>query len=449
MGGLARIALEQGHQVGGADVNVYPPMSTQLEQLGIDLHEGYQPSLLKQWQPELVIVGNALSRGNPVIESILEDGTRFISGPQWLFEQVLRHRWVLAVAGTHGKTTTASLLAWLLEFAGYEPGFLIGGVPENFGVSARLGSEPYFVIEADEYDTAFFDKRSKFVHYHPRTLILNNLEYDHADIFDSIDDIKKQFHHLVRTVPGQGMILVNADDANLLDVMVQGCWSKQQSFSIETDAHWKARRVSRDFANFDIEELGETRCTIQSPLVGSFNACNVVAAVAAAVHAGITVETACKGVAQFKSVKRRLQLLSTINGIHIYDDFAHHPTAIQNTLTALRQLCGTKRITCVLEPRSNTMLMGKHQDTLRQSLREADQVFLYKPQGVTWDIAALADENLIVSDSVAEIVRMLVASTKIEDYIVIMSNGSFDNIQQKLIDALSVTGKTTSGRGYQ
>ncbi len=440
MGGLARIALEQGHQVGGADVNVYPPMSTQLEQLGVELHEGYEPSLVKQWQPELVIIGNALSRGNPVVEALLEDGTRFISGPQWLFEQVLRHRWVLAVAGTHGKTTTASLLSWLLEYAGHEPGFLIGGVPENFGVSARLGSEPYFVIEADEYDTAFFDKRSKFVHYYPRTLILNNLEYDHADIFDSIADIKKQFHHLVRTVPGEGMILVNADDANLPDVMARGCWSKQQDFSIEAGAHWKARRISTDFSSFDIEEMGEILCTIQSPLVGSFNACNIVAAVAAAVHAGVTAETACTGVAQFKSVKRRLQLLTTVNGIHIYDDFAHHPTAIRHTLTALRQLCGKKRIVCVLEPRSNTMLMGKHQDTLRQSLHQADQVFLYKPDGMAWDIDALADETLTVSDSVAEIVRTLVASTKIEDHVVIMSNGSFDNIHQKLIDALSVTG---------
>ena len=439
MGGLARIALEQGHRVGGADINMYPPMSNQLEQLGVDLHQGYEPSRVKEWQPELVIVGNALSRGNPVVEAILEDGTRYISGPQWMYEQVLRHRWVLAVAGTHGKTTTASLLSWLLEYAGYNPGFLIGGVPENFGVSARLGSEPYFVIEADEYDTAFFDKRSKFVHYHPRTLVLNNLEYDHADIFDSIEEIKKQFHHLVRTVPGQGLILVNADDTNLPDVLAQGCWSKQQDFSVQAKAHWSAQRISKDFSRFDIEELGGTRCTIQSPLVGSFNVCNAVAAIAAAAHAGVSIEKACAAVADFKSVKRRLQLLTTIRGVHIYDDFAHHPTAIHQTLVALRQLCGSKRIICVLEPRSNTMLMGKHQDTLRQCVREADQAFLYKPDGMAWDIDALADETLTVSDSVSEIVRMLVASTKMEDHVVIMSNGSFDNIHRKLINALSVT----------
>lgn len=443
MGGLARIAAEQGHQVGGADANVYPPMSTQLEQLGIDIHQGYQPASMQKWQPDLVVIGNALSRGNPAVEFILNEGIRYVSGPQWMFEQVLTHRWVLAVAGTHGKTTISSVLCWLLEYAGYAPGFLVGGVPENFGVSARLGRDPYFVIEADEYDTAFFDKRSKFVHYQPRTLILNNLEYDHADIFDSIDDIKKQFHHLIRTVPGSGLILINADDENLADVLARGCWSSREKFSIKSKADWSAHTTTRDFSSFDIEQSGEQPQHVTSPLIGSFNMGNVLAAVAAAHHAGVSVEKARAAISHFKSVKRRLQLLATINDIHIYDDFAHHPTAINQTLTALRQLVGNNRIICVLEPRSNTMLLGRHQDALEQAFTAANQVFLYKPNGVKWDMASLTDQTITVSESVAEIVQLLVACLRSEDYVVIMSNGGFDNIHQKLIDALNVTELTT------
>ena len=443
MGGVARIAAEQGHQVGGADENVYPPMSTQLEQLGVELHEGYEPAVTKAWQPDLVIVGNALSRGNPAVEFILDDGLPYVSGPQWMFEQVLRHRWVLAVAGTHGKTTTASILCWLLEYAGYEPGFLVGGIPENFGVSARLGLDPYFVIEADEYDTAFFDKRSKFIHYQPHTLILNNLEFDHADIFDTIADIKKQFHHLIRTVPGSGLILVNAEDSNLADVLTQGCWSRRENFSIHTDAYWQAHETTADYSEFDVKHHGGDPQLATTPLIGSFNMSNTLAAIAAAHHAGVSVEKACTAMTSFKSVKRRLQLLATVNNIQIYDDFAHHPTAISQTLSALRRLVDKNRIVCVLEPRSNTMLSGQHRQTLPQSFTDADEVFLYKPRGIEWDIDALTNRTITVCESVAEIVRLLVASLRSDDYVVIMSNGSFDNIHQKLLAALNVTDLST------
>ena len=439
MGGVARLARDKGHEVGGMDENVYPPMSTQLAELGIELHQGYAPEVLERWRPDLVIIGNALSRGNPVVESVLNERIRYISGPQWIAEQVLRDRWVLAVAGTHGKTTTASLLCWLLEHAGVEPGFLIGGVPENFGISARLGRTPYFVIEADEYDTAFFDKRSKFVHYGPKTLIMNNLEYDHADIFDDLDDIKKQFHHLVRTVPGEGLILVNADDQNLADVMRRGCWSHRQSFSVRGAADWRAYGRSADFSRFDIDNDGGARCGTRSPLVGAFNMSNVLAAVAAAQHAGVSADKACEGVGLFKSVKRRLQLLATVNGVYVYDDFAHHPTAIQQTLEALRQTAAHGRVICVLEPRSNTMLLGKHENTLKDSLNQADRVFLFKPEGVAWDMDALVDRTLTISGSVPELVHLLVDSVQSGDRVVIMSNGGFDNIHQKLIDALSVS----------
>lgn len=439
MGGVARIAAEQGHQVAGADANVYPPMSIQLEQLGIELHEGYLPDNIKKWNPDLVIIGNALSRGNPAVEFVLDRELAFASGPQWMFERVLRHRWVLAVAGTHGKTTTTSALCWLLEYAGHEPGFLVGGIPENFGVSARLGRDPYFVIEADEYDTAFFDKRSKFVHYQPRTLILNNLEYDHADIFDTIEEIKKQFHHLLRTVPGSGMVIINADDKTIAEVVAQGCWSKQEHFSVIATAQWSAQPTTTDFSEFDVQHKGEEPQHITSPLIGVFNMSNILAAIAAASHAGVTLAKAAEAMPHFKSVKRRLQLLATVNNVRIYDDFAHHPTAISQTLKALRQLVENKRIICVLEPRSNTMLSGKHKQTLRRAFNDADQVYVYQPEGAKWNMAVLADQTVTVCQSVGEIIRLLVSSLKPDDYVVIMSNGGFDNIHQKLIDALDVT----------
>ncbi len=448
MAGVARLATERGHQVGGADANIYPPMSTQLQSLGTDLHQGYDPAHIANWKPDLIIIGNALSRGNPSVEAVLNSGTRFVSGPQWIYEEILRDRWVLAIAGTHGKTTTSSLVCWLLEHAGLEPGFLIGGVPENFGVSARLGSGPFFVIEADEYDAAFFDKRSKFVHYHPKTLVLNNLEYDHADIFDNLGEIKKQFHHLVRIVPGQGLVVVNRDDHNLAQVMDQGCWSEQQGFSVTQSADWTARGTSKDFSRFDIcksddtrgDETpgGETRVGVQSPLIGSFNMSNTLAAVAAVHHAGVPLDQACRGVAGFKSVKRRLQLLATVGGVSIYDDFAHHPTAIEQTLRALRQRVGERRVICVLELRSNTMLLGKHSSTLGDSLRWADRTIILEPRGAQWDMASLANQKISILGSVPEIIQCLADSVAIGDHVVVMSNGSFDNIHQKLIEALSV-----------
>ena len=450
MAGVARLATECGHRVGGADADMYPPMSTQLQSLGADLHQGYDPAHIVKWRPDLIIIGNALSRGNPSVEAVLNGGIRFVSGPQWVYEEILRDRWVLAVAGTHGKTTTSSLVCWLLEFAGLDPGFLIGGVPENFGVSARLGSGRFFVIEADEYDTAFFDKRSKFVHYHPKTLVLNNLEYDHADIFDNLGEIKRQFHHLLRIVPGQGLVLVNRDDPDLAEVMDQGCWSEQQSFSATQSADWTARETSKDFSRFDIcksdetqgdgvHSDGETLCSVRSPLFGSFNMSNTLAAVAAVHHAGVAIDQACRGVARFKSVKRRLQLLATVRGVSVYDDFAHHPTAIELTLEALRQRVGKQKIICVLEPRSNSMLLGKHKSTLGGSLRTADRTIIFKPQAAQWNMANLANQKISILGSVPEIIQSLADSVKIGDHVVIMSNGSFDNIHQKLIDALSVT----------
>ena len=439
MGGLARLASELGHQVGGCDANMYPPMSTQLHQLGVDLFDGYDPAQIESWNPELIVIGNALSRGNPCVEMVLNRKTRYMSGPRWIYEEVLRERWVVAIAGTHGKTTTASLVCWLLEHAGFEPGFLVGGVPENFGVSARLGSGRFFVIEADEYDTAFFDKRSKFIHYHPDTLLLNNLEYDHADIFDTLDEIKKQFHHLVRIVPGKGQILVNQEDDNLADVISLGCWSQLQRFSIKEKADWTAHAQSEDFSRFDVYNQGEFQGTVESPLIGSFNMANTLAAVAAVSHAGVAAGDACRGVSAFSSVQRRLQLLETIRGISVYDDFAHHPTAIDQTLTALRQRSGDRRIICVLEPRSNTMLLGGHRHSLARSLDKADQAIVLRPSNARWDLFSIANGKISISDSVPDIVQSLAGDARDGDQIVIMSNGSFDNIHQKLIDALGVT----------
>ena len=440
MAGVARLASELGHEVGGCDANMYPPMSAQLLDLGVNLFEGYDPAHAKGWGPDLVVIGNAMSRGNPCVEAILNGNTRFISGPQWIYEEVLRDRWVVAIAGTHGKTTTASLACWLLEYAGFEPGFLIGGVPENFGVSARLGRSPFFVIEADEYDTAFFDKRSKFVHYHPKTLVLNNLEFDHADIFNNLDEIKKQFHHLVRIVPGSGMILVNQDDTNLTDVIDRGCWSELQGFSLSSGADWTAKALTNDCSRFEVRKHGNTLAEVESPLIGSFNMANTLAAVAAVHHAGIPVDTACSGVASFASVKRRLQLLATVRGISIYDDFAHHPTAIEQTLSALQQRSGgIHRIICVLEPRSNTMLLGSHRHTLARSLEIADRAIVLRPPNADWDLSNIASGTISISDSVAEIVNTLTSDARQGDQVVIMSNGSFDNIHKKLIDALDVS----------
>ncbi len=366
MGGLALMARELGHKVTGSDQNVYPPMSSQLEEQGIVLHRGYDAANLAP-RPDLVVIGNALSRGNPEVEAVLNQGLPYTSGPRWLYDAVLKDRWVLAVAGTHGKTTTTSMLAWILECAGVQPGFLIGGIPLNFGVSARLGQAPYFIIEADEYDTAFFDKRSKFLHYLPRTVILNNLEYDHADIFPDLYSIQKQFHHLVRTVPGNGLIILPSTDPNLAETLRMGCWTRQETTSLknEGNSYWQARLLRPDGGGFEVCKGGGMRGTVSWTLTGLHNVRNGLAAIAAACHAGVEPEKAAAALCGFKNVKRRMEVCAIVDGVTLYDDFAHHPTAIATTLDGLRARVGDERIIAVLEPRSNTMKLGVHAETLR------------------------------------------------------------------------------------
>jgi UDP-N-acetylmuramate: L-alanyl-gamma-D-glutamyl-meso-diaminopimelate ligase len=438
MGGIALLAKQAGHEVTGSDANVYPPMSTQLEEQGIGLITGYDPSQLDP-EPDIVVIGNALSRGNPVVEAVLEKGLAYTSGPQWLAEHFLAQRWVLAVAGTHGKTTTSSMLAWILEYAGLNPGFLIGGIPGNFGVSARAGDSPFFVIEADEYDTAFFDKRSKFVHYHPRTLILNNLEFDHADIFNNLDDIQKQFHHLVRTIPGNGLIINNADDQHLAEVLNTGCWTDVETFSAAQQANWTVKNSpgSDGFEVFNDAQLqGQTRLS----LPGSHNQMNALAAIAAARHAGVPVKTSLEAMAEFTGVKRRLELRGEVVGVQVYDDFAHHPTAIRLTIEALHKQNPEGRILAVLEPRSNTMRMGVHKEQLAASLAEADAVFLYQPPDLEWridDVIAALGDKAVVETDLEQLVRTILAKTNTGDRVLIMSNGGFGNIHLRLLEALS------------
>jgi UDP-N-acetylmuramate: L-alanyl-gamma-D-glutamyl-meso-diaminopimelate ligase len=383
MGGVAVLARALGHRVAGSDAKVYPPMSTQLEAEGITLREGYDPVHLDP-APDLVIIGNALSRGNPAVEHVLDRGIPYASGAQWVAENVLQGRWVLAVAGTHGKTTTTSMLAWILEYANLKPGFLIGGVPENFGVSARLGDEPFFVIEADEYDTAFFDKRSKFVHYRPRTAILNNLEFDHADIFPDIAAVRRQFHHLVRTVPGSGLLVTNGADAQLVETLTMGCWSRVENFGV--DDGWHAESLLPDGSRFRVLFQDKEQGMVEWDLIGKHNVLNALAALAAARHAGVPVKTGCAALKEFRNVKRRMEVRGTVRGVTVYDDFAHHPTAIHTTLDALRARVGGKRIVAVLEARSNTMRMGVHRAELGPALAGADQVILFQPTEFQWDI---------------------------------------------------------------
>jgi UDP-N-acetylmuramate: L-alanyl-gamma-D-glutamyl-meso-diaminopimelate ligase len=434
MGGVARLAKELGHTVSGTDTNTYPPMSTQLEALNVQLFEGYSPDNIPE-HTDIVVVGNTISRGNPELEAVLSKRMRYTSGAQWLSENVLHNRWVLAVAGTHGKTTTSSLLAWILEDNGLKPGFLIGGVPENFGESARLGSEPFFVIEADEYDTAFFDKRSKFVHYHPDTLVLNNLEFDHADIFDSLDDIKRQFHHLLRTVPQTGCVLANQDSPALLETLEMGCWSSVQRFSTTSDADWSIRKLKKDGSSFVIQHNGK-EVQIDWNLLGNHNIANALAGVAAAHHAGVSLTTAGDSLRRFTSVKRRLELLGTHSGISVYDDFAHHPTAIRETLAALRANVGDARIIAVLEPRSNTMKQGVHKHTLADSLAAADQVYFYKNPEMNWDADALQSASISLSGDTQTIIDAISADARKGDHVLIMSNGSFENLHQRLLSVL-------------
>lgn len=440
MGGLAILARQLGHTVTGSDANVYPPMSTQLEEQGITLTEGYDPSQL-QPAPDLVVVGNAMSRGNPAVEYMLDKGLRYTSGPQWLSEHLLQERWVLAVAGTHGKTTTSSMLAWILESAGMTPGYLIGGVPGNFGVSARLGNTPFFVIEADEYDSAFFDKRSKFIHYRPRTAILNNLEFDHADIFEDLKAIQRQFHHLVRTIPSSGRILIPLDDSHIREVIEQGCWSQLETLSVSDPAgDWLAETTRDDGSEFNIELQGEARGFVSWSLTGEHNVRNGLAAIAAAMHVGVSPEIAAEALCQFRGVKRRMELLGEPRGVAVYDDFAHHPTAIETTLAGLRKHVGKHKIIAVIEPRSNTMRQGAHLDRLAPSTAQADQVLWYQPEGLEWSlesVVAASAGRASVHRSIDEIVTIVAAASQAGDQVVIMSNGGFAGIHQKILNAIS------------
>ena len=388
---------------------------------------------------DIVVIGNALSRGNPAVEAVLEQGLRYTSGAQWLLDYVLQDRWVLAVAGTHGKTSTASLLAWLLEDNKLSPGFLIGGIPGNFGISARLGETPFFVVEADEYDTAFFDKRSKFVHYHPRTLILNNLEYDHADIFPNIEAIQTQFHHLLRTVPANGLVISHADEPYLDQTIEKGCWTPIEYFSGKQTKHWQIKPVTEDGLEFDVLFNTTKVATAKWSMLGEHNMQNALAAIAAARHVGVPPELSVESLSTFKGIKRRMEVRGVINNITVYDDFAHHPTAIQLTLDGLRKNVGKKRIIAILEPRSNTMKMGVHKETLADSLSLADHVYLYQTDNLDWDIAAELKKNsspVEVFSSTQAIIDKVLTEVKMDDHIVIMSNGGFENIHQRILDAL-------------
>jgi len=444
MGGIAAIARAAGHRVTGSDRNVYPPMSTQLEAMGIDVIQGFEAAQLDP-APDVVVVGNVMTRGQPVIEALLELGIPYASGPEWLSREVLKDRWVLAVAGTHGKTTTSSVLAWILEHAGLAPGFLIGGVPANFDTSARLGGEPFFVIEADEYDTAFFDKRAKFVHYRPRTVILNNLEYDHADIYPDVESIQRQFHHLVRIVPGSGRIVWNAADTRLEQTLAMGCWTPCEGFARSEvgapDALWTARATGGvdDFSQFEVLEGGQPRGTVQWQLIGAHNMENALAAIAAARHAGVTVEHAIEALGSFKGIARRMQLRGEVGGVRVYDDFAHHPTAIATTVDGLRRRVGNARIVAVLEPRSNTMKMGVHQNTLGPSLLGADEVWLFTPPDLGWDagpIVASLGKRGHASRDVGALAAELAKAAKPGDHVLIMSNGGFGGLHGKLLAEL-------------
>ena len=437
MGGIAALARELGHEVTGSDANVYPPMSDQLRALGITLLEGYAAGHLRP-APDLVIVGNALSRGNPAIEYMLDARLPYISGPQWLGENVLREHSVLAVAGTHGKTTTTSLLAHLLERAGTHPGFLVGGVPGNFGVSARLGTGQHFVIEADEYDTAFFDKRSKFVHYRPTIAILNNLEYDHADIFPDVAAIQRQFHHLVRIVPGSGRLIVNAEDERLREVLGQGCWTPVETFGIEA-GDWRAHLLEADGSAFEVTRSGERVGEIRWGLLGRHNVMNALAALAATHAAGIESARLLPAFAEFANVKRRMELVGEHGGVRVYDDFAHHPTAIATTLAGLRASIGSARILVGMEPRSNSMRAGAHAAELAPSLRDADAVvFLQRPE-LKWDARRVTDALAgrgHTAPNVEALVAALRAQARAGDHVVFMSNGGFENAPRRFLDAL-------------
>jgi len=438
MGGIALLARELGYSVSGSDSNVYPPMSTQLENAGIQLS---QIDDLEQFNSnqDLIVIGNALSRGNPAIEHVLNNGLDYISGPAFLAQYILKGRWVLAVAGTHGKTTTSGMLAWILEYAGLKPGFLIGGIPENFGISARSGDAPFFVVEADEYDTAFFDKRSKFVHYGPQTLILNNLEFDHADIFPDLNAIKRQFHHLVRTVPGNGLIVLPEADNNISDVMAMGYWTPIELYGQSQNCTWTTKLLSDDASLFDVFVDNKQQGTVKWSLFGEHNLNNAIMAMAAARHAGVPTHQAIEALSSFQNVKRRMEIVAFIRDITVYDDFAHHPTAIATTLAGLRNKIGGQRIIAVLEPRSNTMRMGVHKETLIPALAPANEVILYQSPDMDWSLTESASEmskNTRVFNTIEKIIEHILAVVKPGDHILIMSNGAFGGIHKKLVSAL-------------
>jgi UDP-N-acetylmuramate: L-alanyl-gamma-D-glutamyl-meso-diaminopimelate ligase len=434
MGGLAVLARAAGHKVTGCDANVYPPMSTQLEAQGIALIEGYGVEQVKL-EPDVFVIGNVVTRGNPLMEEILNRGLPYVSGPQWLRENVLHGRWVLGVAGTHGKTTTSAMLAWILEHAGMNPGFLIGGVPQNFGVSARLTETPFFVIEADEYDTAFFDKRSKFVHYAPRTAVLNNLEYDHADIFPDLAAIETQFHHLVRTVPGNGLVVANGAEAALDRVIARGAWTPVERFG--GSGAWQAGEADADGA-FTVQHAGVVQGRVQWQLLGAHNRQNALAAIAAARHAGVPVALAIEALGRFENVKRRMEVRGTQRGVTVYDDFAHHPTAIATTVAGLRRRVGAARLLAVIEPRSNTMKLGVMKQALPGSLQEADRVYCYSG-GLNWDaadaLAPLGNKAEVHADLDA-LIKAIAAHAQSGDQVLVMSNGGFGGIHEKLLKQL-------------
>jgi len=446
MGSLAQLAKSLGHRVTGSDANVYPPMSTQLQQAGIEIWQGYSPEHL-QPEPDLVVVGNAMTRGNPAIEALLNSHIPYTSGPQWLRDHVLRDKWVLGVAGTHGKTSTSCMLAWILEYAGMVPGYLIGGVPKNFDSSARLGNSPFFVVEADEYDSAFFDKRSKFVHYGARTLVLNNLEYDHADIFPDLAAIQRQFHHLVRTVPSSGLLVVPTADANLEQVLEMGCWTPVQRFGVGAQAaesSWQAELYNEDGSRFGLFFEGQNAGEVCWSQTGLHNVNNALAAAAAARHVGVAPDVAVQALCAFEGIKRRMECLADIDGIKVYDDFAHHPTAIKTTLAGLRarvdaQPAGGQKIIALIEPRSNTMRMGVHKEVLAEACIDADDVLWYQPAGENWGMEEVVNHSPVPAklvDNIETLISDALTLSAQGGHIVIMSNGGFGGVHQQLVTKL-------------
>lgn len=437
MGSLAQLAVAQGHRVTGSDQNVYPPMSTQLEQAGIEIMQGFEEAHL-QPKPDLVVIGNAMSRGNVAVEYVLNQQIPYTSGPAYLADHILNDKWVMAVAGTHGKTTTTSMLTWVLEDCGFEPGFLIGGVPKNFGVSARMGKSDFFVVEADEYDSAFFDKRSKFVHYHGRTVILNNLEFDHADIFNDIEAIKTQFHHLVRTIPGDGQIIFPADEEHIQATLEKGCWTPQVQIGVD----WQYELIDPSGSHFKVLQKDVVVGEVNWNQTGIHNVKNALVCIAAAYHVGILPKDAIAALNRFEGVKRRMELVCTVNGIEVYDDFAHHPTAIESTLAGVKNSGRFQRIWAVIEPRSNTMRMGVHKQALPASVQNAHDSIWFQPKGLDWDMQPVIDgcqqlgQSALLMDEVDAIIAHLVEHAKSGDAIVLMSNGGFAGIHQQLAQAL-------------